>query len=122
LGWASYRQNLLTHGFGCLTPGHLFAKLELLLVRSSHSRLTWAVLPWSFGLQPALPVQQPGSVAGNVLNTGGNIVQIDAQRQRQTHQRTMKVKGFDLYDSISVNADVPGSEGDSIAARPASTK
>jgi len=31
-------------------------------------------------------------------------------------------KIFDLYDSISVNADVPGSEGDSIAARPASTK
>jgi len=30
-------------------------------------------------------------------------------------------KFFDLYDSI-VNADVPGSEGDSIAARPASTK
>jgi len=28
----------------------------------------------------------------------------------------------DLYDSISVNADVPGSEGDSIAARPVSTK
>jgi len=30
-------------------------------------------------------------------------------------------KDFDLYDSI-VNADVPGSEGDSIATRPASTK
>jgi len=29
---------------------------------------------------------------------------------------------FDLYDSISVNADVPGSEGDSMAARPASMK
>jgi len=33
-----------------------------------------------------------------------------------------KANTYDLYDSISVNADVPGSEGDSIAARPASTK
>jgi len=32
-----------------------------------------------------------------------------------------QAKHTDLYDSI-VNADVPGSEGDSIAARPASTK
>jgi hypothetical protein len=45
----------------------------------------------------------------------------EAMRTAIDESELVTKKDFDLYDSI-VNADVPGSEGDSIATRPASTK
>jgi len=55
------------------------------------------------------------------MNAVSRIPSLSLTPQAADLATLLITQNIDLYDSI-VNADVPGSEGDSIATRPASTK